>query len=88
MENLQQCVLGKQPSVPAPPEFLTAKKQKLIDKLNKRVSFDVCVHRHDVDSMLHHCPVVTVGIHNIKDGQGSNFGFDFIDIIDECPRTN
>jgi hypothetical protein len=61
VENLQQCVLGKQRSVPALSAFLPTKKQKLIDKLNKHVSFDVCVHRHDVNSMLHHCPVVTVG---------------------------
>ena len=33
-------------------------------------------------------PMFTFLIHNIKDGQGSDYGFDFIDIIDECPRTN
>jgi hypothetical protein len=48
VENLEQCILGT-PIVPAPPALLSAKKQKLVNKLDKRVSFDPAVQGQDVD---------------------------------------
>ena len=48
--------------VPAPSALISAKKQKLINELDKRVSFDCNVHGHGVDiSTISSGSVITIG---------------------------
>ena len=48
--------------VPAPPALLSAKKQKLVDELDKRVSFDTNVQGHGMDiSAISSGSVITIG---------------------------
>ena len=46
--NLENFISGK-PTVPATPAMLATKKQKLVDELDKRVSFDAAVQGHGLD---------------------------------------
>jgi hypothetical protein len=50
--NLENFISGK-PTVPATPAMLATKKQKLVDELDKRVSFDAAVqgHGHDISAV-------------------------------------
>jgi hypothetical protein len=61
VENLERYISGT-PLVPAPPALLSAKKQKLVDELDKRVSFDANVQGQGVDiSAISSGSVITIG---------------------------
>jgi hypothetical protein len=61
VENLEQYILGT-PMVSAPPALLSAKKQKLVDKLDRHVSFDPAVQGQGIDiSAILSGSVITIG---------------------------
>ncbi len=62
VENLEKLISGTQQPVPAPPALLSAKKQKRVDKLDRRVSFDAAVQGLGVDISANSSgSVVTIG---------------------------
>ena len=61
VENLEQYVSGT-PMVPALSALLSAKKQKLVDELDKCVSFDTAVQGQGIDiSAILSGSVITIG---------------------------
>ena len=49
VENLERFISSKQPLVPAPPILLSARNQKLVDELDRHVSFDAAVQGLSID---------------------------------------
>ncbi len=61
INNLEQYISGKQPGSPAPMALLS-KKQKIVNKLDKHISFDTSIRGHGVDiSAASSGSVVTIG---------------------------
>ena len=61
VENLEQYMLGT-PMVPATPALLSAKKQKLVNEPDKRVSFDPAVQGQGIGiSAILSGSVITIG---------------------------